>query len=107
MAQTPKVVEGHHLQVWARESVWQFLANRVEDADSCLLFDALGQAFPRTLHPLLRRSLVAGDTHVHRAFVVLANVEDRSCVLAVHENCRFGRWAFPFLSGSAKLALVQ
>src|SRR5258708_25232813 len=97
VAQTPEVVEGHHLQVWPRESLWQFLANRVEDTDPCLFFDAFGQEFLCTLPPLLRRSFVSRDAHVHRTFVVLAEVEDRPCVPAIHKNGWFGRWAFAFL----------
>ena len=45
VAQTPEVIEGHHLQVWPGENVRQLLADGFEDADSQLLLDALGKRF--------------------------------------------------------------
>src|SRR5215472_731560 len=107
MTHATEVVEGHHFQVWTRETLWQFLTDGVENTEPRLFFHALRQEFLGSLHPLLRRSLIARDSHVDRAFVVLADVEDRSCVPAVHKNGWFGGWAFALRFSSAKLALVQ
>src|SRR5882762_6541220 len=86
VAQTTEVIEGNHLEVWPGDCVWQFLADGVEGTESCLFFDALGQDFFRPLRTLLRRWLIARDLHVHWTFVVLANVEDCSCVPAIDKN---------------------
>src|SRR5216684_4489196 len=96
VSQTSEVIEDYHLQVWPGESIRQFLADGVEDAQPRLLLDALGKCFFLALGLLLRRRLVAGHVIVDGALLRLAEVEDCSSTLAVDEDSGLRVGAFPF-----------
>src|SRR5437660_12920760 len=96
VAQTPEVVEGNHLQVWAGEGVGQLLADGFKDAYPQQFLDALGKSFFLAFRSLLRRRLVAGHTIVNVALLGLADIENAASTLAVDENGGFGVGALPF-----------